>query len=144
MNSTKWFQWVYPDDNQEPYFEKEEAFKQVQDASLFAVYNTALNIILPPSLVTWSGVRLQWNGDFEIPLVDIGYSVLLRYAPDGVNQYVDLNDGDRLYAVIPNTSASNLVMNFKVGSGRIADRDGFVTFGFRRGSRFFANWASPM
>jgi hypothetical protein len=144
MPNTRWFGWTYADDNEEPYFEKEENFKVAQDSSLFATYNTALNVVIPPSSVTWSGVRLQWNADFEIPLIAIGYSAYIQFAPDGVSRYVDLNDGDRLYCVVPNTASTNLFLNFKVASGAVTERDGFMTIGFRRGARFCANWSTVM
>ena len=142
MSKTRFLEWEFPSENEDPYFEKiSELYSKIDDAT-FGVINTACNLIIPAPSITWVGgtKTLTWTGDFEVPLMRLGFSLKVQYGPDGVNKSVQFLDGERLIIVVPRTSGSNVTANFQKVSGNFAISHGLFTVGFCRGSAFYANF----
>lgn len=144
MPDTRFWKWTYPEDNEEPYFEKEENFKLSVDSATYSLMNTASNIIIPPTSIMWAGGILSWVGQFEIPLMSIGYSVTVPFGPDNINTSVALSDGDRIYAVIPNTASTNIVVQMKKVSGKVPVEEGIITIGYCKNGNFYGNFAQAL
>lgn len=142
MLTTPFLKWPYPEDNDDPYFEVIDGLFKAQDDSVFGLLNTAGNIIIPPSSVLWnSGTStLTWNNDFEIPIMSVGFSLSVQFGPDNVNRSATLQDGDRMIVTVPRTSTGAVSANFGVVNGAVSLVSGLFTVGFRRGSRFYANF----
>lgn len=146
MPNTKFWNWTYPEDNEEPYFEKEEGFKTSTDSAVYSILNTASNIIIPPATISWDSMTkvLSWTGQFEIPLMSIGYSLLIPFGPDGLTASVTMNDGDRLYVVVPNTASGNVSTNLKIAVGKVTTEEGVITVGYCKNGNFYANFANVL
>jgi hypothetical protein len=142
MPNSNFFGWTFPDDTQDPYFDTIRAFFSQQDESVFALLNSASNIIIPPSAVAWSPSfhQLTWNADFEIPLMKSGFSLKVKFGPDGINRFATINDGQRLIVTVPTTSTGEVTANFAVVDGIVTGRNGLFTVGFCRGLNFYANF----
>jgi hypothetical protein len=139
---TRFLKWNFPDENQDPFFDLISAFYAQQDAAVFSLLNTAANIVIPPSIVSWdqNTGTLTWNSDFEVPLMKSGFSLFVKFGPDAINRQAVMNDGDRLVVVAPNESGGTVNANFAVVSGAVAIQQGLFTVGFRRGNRFYGNF----
>jgi len=141
MLETKYFSWTYPEENDDPHFETLEGFFQQQDDTTFGLMNTACNIIIPPTSVVWNGgtKTLTWNDDFEIPLMQAGFSLKIKYGPDGLTRSATFSDGDRMIVSVPRTSSGEVTANFALVNGSTSINSGLFTVGFCRGSLFYAN-----
>lgn len=144
MPNTTFFGWSYPNDNDEPYFESEELFKQAQDITVYSLMNTANNVVIPPASIMWTPNILSWSGSFEIPVMSNGYSAYVQFAPDGVSQSVALNDGDRIYVIVPTTLSTSTQLEMKIINGKVPTTNGVVTLGFCRGTSFYKKWATEL
>lgn len=142
MSSTNYLNWEFPDENEDPYYEKISEFYTNIDDATFGLINTACNIVIPAPTISWvAGTRtLSWTGDFEIPLMKLGFSLKVQFGPDGINKSVSFLDGERLIVVVPRSSGGNVVANFQKVSGNFAISHGLFTVGFCRGSAFYANF----
>lgn len=142
MPETKFLEWNYPEENEDPHFEKLSAFFASIDDGLFGVMNSAGNVIIPPDTIVWNGLArsLSWTGYFEIPMMSIGFSLRVQFGPDGVNKVANFNDGDRLVITVPRSISGNVDANFQVVSGAVAIEHGLLTVGFCRNNKFYANF----
>lgn len=142
MSDTQFFKWTFPDENEDPHYEKLSNFFQLQENGIFGLLNTVGNIIIPPAGLSWnSGTKtLSWSGYFEIPLLASGFSLQVPYGPDGVNSSVSFLDGERLIVTVPFTSTGVVTANFAKSSGvQILSSNLFIV-GFCRGSNFYGNF----
>jgi hypothetical protein len=142
MSSTPYFKWNYPDDTLEPYFDIISAFYTQQDNGVFALMNTAANIIIPPSTINWNPftLTLSWVGSFQIPLMSSGFILNIPFGPDGVNSSVSFQNGSRLIITVPSTSGGAVTANFGLVHGAVSITDGLYTVGFCSGTKFYANF----
>lgn len=141
MADTKFFEWTYPEETEDPYYEKIVSFFSQIDDQAFAMMNTAANIVIPPETLSWdsSTNTLSWDTYFEVPLMGIGFTVKAEYGPDAVTKSVVVPDGYRVTLVIPNTASGNTSVLLGVVGGAVSVEHGLITLGFARGTRFYAN-----
>lgn len=141
MLTTNFFKWTYPEENDDPHFDVLQGFFVQQDETVFGLTNTACNIIIPPPTVSWNpGTKvLSWDDDFEIPLMSIGFSLKVKYGPDGVSRTATFSDGDRMIVTVPRTASGSVTANFALVNGAMTIANGIYTVGFCRGSKFYAN-----
>lgn len=139
---TPCYEWEFPEENDDPYYEKIHTFFDQIDQATFALQNSASNVICPPSSVSWNGLAhtLTWNDDFIIPLMKSGFYLKVQYGPDGVSRSATFVPGQRLVVVIPVTSSGELTANFQVVNSKVAIEHGLFTVGFCYGNRFYANF----
>jgi hypothetical protein len=130
-----------PSEDKDPWYDDYVEFVNQVDNQFYGLLSSACHIIVPPTLVDWhAGTgRFSWNDDFRIPILGSGFILNVKFGPDGINRYADLNDGDKLIVTIPITSAGNTVANFQVVSGKVNWANGLFVFGMRMGNNFYAN-----
>lgn len=139
---TKHYEWDFPEDGEDPYIDRIEEFYKSIDSTVFSLHNTFGNVIIPPASTAWNGVSkiFSWSDDFEVPVMGIGFSLLIRFGPDNLTRQAQMIDGSRLVAVVPNSLAQNTVVNFQVVNSNLSIQNGLLTVGFCRGNRFYANF----
>lgn len=142
MPSTKFLGWTYPDENVDPHFDILESFYKRQDISVYSLLNTANNIIIPPSSVSWNNLTktLTWSGYFEIPIMSTGFTFKIFNGPDNLTPSITFNDGERMVITIPSSISENTTSYFRKTNGAVTVSDGLITIGFCRGDKFFANF----
>lgn len=141
MPDTKYFEWSYPTETEDPYYEKISTFFTRIDDQAFAMMNTAANIIIPPTTLSWNFVTntLSWDTFFEVPLMSIGFTVKAEFAPDGISKSLVVPDGYRVTLLIPNTAGGNTSVLIGKVTGAVNVEHGLITLGFARGNKFYAN-----
>lgn len=142
MRETPFFGWTYPDENEDPYDDNITSFYAQQEDTVFGLMNTAANLIIPPSTISWNPftLTLTWNADFEFPLMSVAFSFFVQYGPDGLNRTATFIDGSRLVCTVPRTASQNLYGNFSVITSTPVLTSGLFTVGFCRGNKFYANF----
>jgi hypothetical protein len=141
MPDTKYFEWPYPNETEDPYYEKITDFFTRIDDQAFGMMNTAGNIIIPPTTIGWNALSntLTWDTFFEVPLMSIGFTVKAEFAPDGISKSLVVPDGYRVTLVIPNTASGNTSVLIGLVNGAVSIQHGLITLGFARGNKFYAN-----
>jgi hypothetical protein len=144
--NTPYFKWTYPEENKDPHFVDLKTFFYLVDDGTMGLLNTAGNVFIPPASVTWDPINLvlSWSGQFEIPLMSIGFSFYIPYGPDGLTPSATLSDGARLIVVVPRTASGNLTGNFQVVTSTQVIQNGLFTAGFCRGTKFYNNFSPFM
>lgn len=149
MGQTKYFGMDYPDENQDPYFDRIQNFFMQMDENLFALATVAqpmlgggvvtlVNISVPPN--PYIG-QLTWTQDFEMIIPASGFSFFVKFGPDQLNRTITLNDGDRVIVTVPFISSQNINANLSVISGPITSQaqQGLFTLGIYRAGVFYSN-----
>lgn len=149
MGQTTYFGMDYPDENQDPYFDRIENFFMQIDQNFFAMTTlnqpmlgggvvSLTNLSVPPN--PYVG-QLIWTQDFEMMIPASGFSFFVKFGPDGLTRSVILNDGDRLIVTIPYISSANISANFTKISGPITSQPqtGLWTLGIYRAGVFYSN-----
>ena len=141
MDTTTFNQWVIPDENKDPWYVDFVELIGGIDAGVYALQNTAGNVIIPLGTISWDGSykRLSWTDDFLIPIIKSGFFLRVKFGPDGVNRYIDLNEGDRVYISVPTTSATEVTGLLQKTSGGMFGDQTIMTFGYLYGNKFYAN-----
>lgn len=144
---SSFFQWFYPDENTDPWFDGFQEFVNDQEATVYGLMSAALggNIITGGGAVSFvfngtTGV-LSWTDDFQIPLLSSGFYLNVKYGPDNVTRQMTLHEGDRVVVTVPSVAANNVNANFYVINGKINPDflTGLFTFGIMKGGKFWAN-----
>lgn len=139
----------YPDENQDPYFDRIENFFMQIDQNFFALATlgqpllgggvvSLTNLSVPPN--PYVG-QLIWTQDFEMIVPGSGFSFFIKFGPDQATRSITLNDGDRVIVSIPFISSENISANFTTISGPITSQaqQGLFTLGIYRMGTFYSN-----
>ena len=148
MPNTNFFGFQFPDENEDPHYEKLASFFAQLDQGLFSsvVVGAGSNIIMNQGTVDFNMIsltvgRLTWTEDFEIPIMGSGFYCKGKYGPDGVNRQIDLVAGDRVVMDVPLSSIGDINVNLRKINGKVPAQLGLYTVGFMRGQQFFSNVA---
>lgn len=141
MPESLFFKTPYPSEDTDPWTDEFANFVQQLDNQIFGLLSTAGNILIPPTSVTFnpSNGRLQWNADFEMPILASNFFLKIQFGPDGVNRFIDLADGDKLIVTVPLNASQNINANFGKITGRVTPVAGLFIAGLRRGNSFYLN-----
>lgn len=142
LTQTPYFKWQIPDENEDPHFDKLVTLFQNIDDAVFGLINTAGNVCIPAAGLAWNPFTfvLSWTGQFEIPLVATGFSLLIPFGPDGVTKQITLADGDRVIATVPRTAGAHVTANLSKVSAPPTLAAGLFTIGYCRGTNFYGNF----
>ncbi len=140
MGLTRFWSWVFPNENEDPHFQKLSDFYSRIDEHVFALANTCGNVLIPPNALTWDATlkRLSWDTHFEVPLISVGFSFKAEFSQDGLKS-VAVPDGYRVVLTVPNISAGNITGVVSVVPQAFEPGVGSYVVGFCRGNKFYAN-----
>lgn len=140
MGLTRFWSWVFPNENEDPHFQKLSDFYSRIDEHVFALANTCGNVLIPPNSLTWDSVqkRLSWDTSFEVPLISVGFSFKAEFAADGTKS-VAVPDGYRVVLTVPNISSNHTTGLVSVVPQAFELGAGTLVVGFCRGNKFYAN-----
>lgn len=138
--NTKFWNFNFPNEDEDPWYDGFVEYGEQNDKAMFGLLSSAAGLIVSPN-ITWNGGtgRLSWDADFLMPILGSGFLLEIKYGPDGVNRWIDLNDGDKVIVTCPVISSANVSANFSKVSGKMNPSIGLFVFGFRHGINFYAN-----
>jgi len=141
MPESIFFKTPYPNEDTDPWTDEFANFVQQLDNQIFGLLSSAGSVLIPPTTITFnpSNGRLEWNDDFEMPILGSSFFLKIKYGPDGVNRWIDLADGDKLIVTVPLTSSENINANFGKISGKVNPFAGLFIAGVRRGASVYLN-----
>ena len=149
MPDTKNLGMSYPEENEDPHFEKLASFFEQIDQKIYAL--TAIN---QPILgggnygITWIQqnpwqAKFTWDEDFEIQIPGSGYFLKIPFGPDHASREISLVDGDRVIVNVPFTSTEQVTGYFEVINGKltrdVVNLEGLYTIGIFRNGKFYHN-----
>ncbi len=142
VTQTPYLKWQIPDENKDPHFDDLVALFHSMDDAVFGLMNTAGNVCIPAAGLSWNPFTLvlSWTGQFEIPLMSIGFSLLMPFGPDGLTKQIQLADGDRVIVTAPRTAGGNITANITKVSASPTIAAGLFTIGYCRGTSFYGNF----
>lgn len=141
MEITKFNQWPIPDEKKDPwYVDFVELLAQI-DIGVYALQNTASNVIIPLGNVTWNGSfqQLSWSDDFLIPIIKSGTYLRVKYRVNSTERNISLQSGDRVVIVVPTTSSGEAVGYIDKISTPMNGNPTLFTLGFLYNNKFYAN-----
>lgn len=117
MAKTPFKEWTYPDEFEDPFFDKFEAAMGSIDSSVHQNEVLTKTIIGGGGSISWtSGGGVGWSEDFVVPIFESGFKVLVRFGPDEIARNAQLDDGEILYAEIAQAISENIVVNMAQAS----------------------------
>lgn len=123
--------WPYPDEFSDPFWTAFVGMVGSMDASVFTVQTLNNTIMGGGGTISWaSGGGLGWSDDFVVPIFSSGFQVSLRFGPDNTTRTAVLNPGDVLYAVIPVSISTGVVLNL-IRSPTVPPVDGAYAVAWR-------------
>jgi hypothetical protein len=149
MPDTNFLGMTFPDENDDPWFDKIAGFFTQVDAQLYGMIATNQPLMgggvvsLAPQTVSPPTAILSWTADFEILIPGSGSYLTIPFGPDQANRSIELVDGDRVIVTIPNTSTGAVTAYINKVNGALsktaANLQGLLTIGVYRNGIFYHN-----
>lgn len=131
-------EFLYPDENQDPFYKTISSFFDLQDV---AIWNSKLRsnfILAGGGTLTWnpSGDLFSWTSDFAIKHLISGFLIEFEFGPDGANREATVIDGQIIYATFASLVTANQKLNLSV-SDKISKSDSNFVLGWRYGNGLY-------
>ena len=125
-----------PGENSDPFMNQfREYTRKIEEPIFFNKLFSSL-FISAGGTRTWIGVSgiLTWTADWEIPMFQYGFKVLVAFGTDGITRTVNLLDGQALVVTIPISIGANRTVNFQVLDTLDPNRNDQWVVGWRNGN----------
>ena len=141
MASTTFLGITYPDENENPFYNKYKAQMQSLDRILYQAKIQSQLIVGGGGTVSFNSTTnlLTWTSDLVIPIAIYGYKINVKFGPDYSTRQAALAEGSLMYVDIPFVLTGNVDRNIEVASSIDKNNHQLFVIGYRTGSKVYMN-----